>query len=107
MKLFDSFGQPLEPETIPHEFVGRDWRGVAIYRDDFDDYYRLGDEWVLDDKKEVYDYCKQNYEVTHMPDGDYLYIDGIHIADDPSEVYWHVSKYGNVYYSTELDEVIS
>ncbi|SEP92909.1 hypothetical protein SAMN04488558_103117 [Ignavigranum ruoffiae] len=64
MKLFDSFGQPIEPEEVKHEMVGRDWRGVAIYRDDFDSYFRLYDEWVLDDPQEVYDFIKR-YEETY------------------------------------------
>lgn len=105
MKLFDRNGYQIEPETIPHEYVGSDWQGNHIFRDDYDEYFKYDNDFVLDEEKEVYKYVKECFEHYEDQEGGWFIIDGLNIIDDPREVYNHAYKYWNIYYSTEIDEV--
>ena len=56
----DSLGVPLEPEELPHEFIGYDWLGQDIYSDDMDVYIEYEGDYILDEPNNIRSYLLEN-----------------------------------------------
>jgi len=64
----DSLGVPLQPKELPHEFIGYDWLGMAIYSDDMDDYIEYEGDYILDEPEHIRAYLLENGVIKNTMD---------------------------------------
>ena len=66
--LRDSLGLPMEPEEQDNPTVGVDWQGEPIHLTDNDNYIDFEGVWVLDDKDEIAEFIRYNYQSVNTYD---------------------------------------
>jgi hypothetical protein len=66
--MYNEFGVPKEPMEQDNPKVSVDWQGEPIYLTDNDSYIDFEGVWVLDDKDEIAEFIRYNYQSVNTYD---------------------------------------